>query len=149
MRGVRWESVFSHTVLHCHYKQHTISETDIPSTTHLSPPELFDAAMRGAEHQQASTVCLIPLPRAGRAVETNRSQIGAGLRVGKEVRNICLFASSSKRKVARGESGLSSPTAHDLIAILQHKPCEEIGQATGFLSCRSGSQLRSGDGTFE
>lgn len=26
------------------------------------------------------------------------------------------------------ESDVSSPTAHDLIAILQHEPCEEIGQ---------------------
>lgn len=33
----------------------------------------------------------------------------------------------------------SSPTAHDLIAELQHEPCEEIGQLAGFLSCRVGA----------
>lgn len=56
-----------------------------------------------------------------------------GLRVGKEVRNICLFlcvyvcACSS-------ESDLSPPTARGLIAILQHELYTEIGQQACFLS---------------
>lgn len=43
---------------------------------------------------------------------------------------VCFVVFSCER-----ERDVSSPTAHDLIAILQHELCKEIGQLARFLSC--------------
>lgn len=50
-----------------------------------------------------------------------------------------LFVCSSKRR----ERDVSSPTVHDLIAILQHELCEEIGQLASFLPhCVASNQMQ-------
>lgn len=86
---------------------------------------------RDARTSLEQTECFV---NPGCTDETNRRKTRVGLCVGREVRNICelmcVSCSGKQRKV-------SSPTAHDLIAILQHELCKEIGQLACFLSYRA------------